>query len=50
MPAQSVQIPLDVSELPDRWYNILPDLPEPLPPPADPAPKERRGFWPFRHG
>jgi len=36
MPAQSVQIPLDVSELPDRWYNILPDLPEPLPPPADP--------------
>ncbi|HEY4684719.1 MAG TPA: hypothetical protein VII57_01600 [Dehalococcoidia bacterium] len=21
-----------------------------LPLPADPAPKERRGFWPFRHG
>lgn len=23
-------------ELPTRWYNILPDLPEPLPPPKDP--------------
>ena len=23
-------------ELPTKWYNILPDLPEPLPPPKDP--------------
>jgi hypothetical protein len=23
-------------ELPTQWYNILPDLPEPLPPPQDP--------------
>jgi len=30
------QIPLDVSELPTHWYNIVPDLPEPLPGPKDP--------------
>jgi len=23
-------------EIPDRWYNIIPDLPVPLPPPLDP--------------
>ena len=23
---------LDQKEMPTRWYNILPDLPEPLPP------------------
>ncbi len=27
---------LKAEELPDKWYNILPDLPEPLPPPMDP--------------
>jgi tryptophan synthase beta chain len=27
---------LDADELPDHWYNILPDLPEPLPPPKEP--------------
>jgi tryptophan synthase beta chain len=31
------QISLDVDEIPKRWYNIIPDLPEPLPPPMDPA-------------
>ena len=31
---------LDVDELPKRWYNILPDLPEPLPPPLDPETEE----------
>ncbi|MBS7636910.1 TrpB-like pyridoxal phosphate-dependent enzyme [Candidatus Bathyarchaeota archaeon] len=30
------QIPLPVDELPTKWYNILPDLPEPLPPPKEP--------------
>ncbi|MEM2249138.1 MAG: TrpB-like pyridoxal phosphate-dependent enzyme [Candidatus Bathyarchaeia archaeon] len=30
------QIPLPVDELPTKWYNILPDLPEPLPPPREP--------------
>ncbi|MBM3295483.1 MAG: TrpB-like pyridoxal phosphate-dependent enzyme [Candidatus Aminicenantes bacterium] len=24
-------------EVPDRWYNIIPDLPVPLPPPMDPV-------------
>ena len=31
---------LDESEIPKRWYNVLPDLPEPLPPPLHPATKE----------
>lgn len=28
---------LKFDEMPTRWYNILPDLPEPLPPPMDPT-------------
>ncbi|MFI6867888.1 TrpB-like pyridoxal phosphate-dependent enzyme [Nocardia sp. NPDC050406] len=31
------KITLDESELPGRWYNIVPDLPEPPPPPLHPA-------------
>jgi tryptophan synthase beta chain len=27
---------LKFDEMPAQWYNILPDLPEPLPPPRDP--------------
>lgn len=27
---------LSKEQMPTRWYNILPDLPEPLPPPMDP--------------
>ncbi len=34
------KILLDENEMPDRWYNILPDLPEPLPPPLDPETNE----------
>jgi len=30
------QITLPLDELPTKWYNILPDLPEPLPPPKEP--------------
>ncbi|HVP41118.1 MAG TPA: TrpB-like pyridoxal phosphate-dependent enzyme [Candidatus Krumholzibacteriaceae bacterium] len=30
------QIALSVDELPTKWYNIVPDLPEPLPPPKEP--------------
>lgn len=30
------QIPLPIDELPTKWYNIIPDLPEPLPPPKEP--------------
>jgi len=33
---------LDTKELPSRWYNIIPDLPEPLPPPHDPEKGESR--------
>lgn len=27
---------LPIEKMPDRWYNIIPDLPNPLPPPMDP--------------
>ncbi|HID31810.1 MAG TPA: TrpB-like pyridoxal phosphate-dependent enzyme [bacterium (Candidatus Stahlbacteria)] len=33
---------LKPEELPKRWYNILPDLPEPLPPPRDPEDGQSR--------
>jgi tryptophan synthase beta chain len=36
MSRETRQIQLDVADLPTHWYNILPDLPEPLPPPKDP--------------
>ena len=31
-----VKIELPVDDLPKSWYNILPDLPQPLPPPKEP--------------
>jgi tryptophan synthase beta chain len=31
---------LSEDEMPKEWYNILPDLPEPLPPPLHPVTKE----------
>ena len=31
-----IKIDLPVDDLPRSWYNILPDLPQPLPPPKDP--------------
>ncbi|MEM3400075.1 MAG: TrpB-like pyridoxal phosphate-dependent enzyme [Candidatus Micrarchaeia archaeon] len=33
-------VALDENEMPKKWYNILPDLPKPLPPPLNPATKE----------
>jgi|UniRef100_A0A7C3Z3H6 tryptophan synthase beta chain len=30
------QVNLTLDEMPRQWYNIIPDLPEPLPPPKDP--------------
>ena len=33
-------VTLESEEIPRRWYNILPDLPKPLPPPLDPKTKE----------
>jgi tryptophan synthase beta chain len=32
----NTMVNLGFDEIPSRWYNILPDLPEPLPPPKDP--------------
>ncbi len=34
------KIILDPEEMPEKWYNILPDLPKPLPPPLHPATNE----------
>ncbi len=31
------KIILSEKEMPDKWYNIQPDLPDPLPPPVDPV-------------
>ena len=31
---------LNEEELPKKWYNVLPDLPETVPPPVNPATKE----------
>jgi len=36
------QVPLAPEEIPQAWYNIQPDLPEPLPPPQDPDPSQDR--------
>lgn len=40
---KEVKVQLDLDEMPKKWYNILPDLPEPLPPPIHPATKEPVG-------
>ncbi|UCB52298.1 MAG: TrpB-like pyridoxal phosphate-dependent enzyme [Candidatus Zixiibacteriota bacterium] len=42
MPTNKRQVNLSLDEMPTRWYNILPDLPEPLPPPKDPETGESR--------
>jgi len=34
---KTTKILLEEKEMPTRWYNILPDLPKPLPPPMHPA-------------
>ncbi|MDK2383873.1 MAG: TrpB-like pyridoxal phosphate-dependent enzyme [Candidatus Korarchaeota archaeon] len=36
MESAPVRAPQDESLLPDKWYNIVPDLPRPLPPPRRP--------------
>ena len=37
-----MQVSLTTKDIPTRWYNIIPDLPEPLPPPKDPEKGESR--------
>ncbi|HEY87727.1 MAG TPA: TrpB-like pyridoxal phosphate-dependent enzyme [Dehalococcoidia bacterium] len=34
---------LDEKDMPTQWYNVQPDLPEPLPPPLHPATKQPLG-------
>ena len=35
MGGDTLSVHLPPEEGPDAWYNVLPDLPEPLPPPKD---------------
>ncbi len=37
------KILLDESEMPTQWYNVIPDLPEPPPPPLHPGTREPIG-------
>jgi tryptophan synthase beta chain len=39
------QIPLPVDKLPKKWYNIAPDLPDPLPPPKEPKSGPSRAMF-----
>jgi tryptophan synthase beta chain len=41
--AKYTKITLDESEIPTQWYNIVPDLPAPPPPPLHPATHEPIG-------
>jgi len=36
----NTKIVLDEDEIPKQWYNILPDLPKPFPPPINPVTRE----------
>lgn len=36
MRENQLKVNLPVDEIPRTWYNVIPDLPEPLPPPLDP--------------
>jgi len=40
--SERIQVNLSVEDIPHQWYNIMPDLPEPLPPPKDPEKGESR--------
>jgi tryptophan synthase beta chain len=37
MPSMQTKILLDESAMPTQWYNLIPDLPEPPPPPLHPG-------------
>ncbi|MCS7125570.1 MAG: TrpB-like pyridoxal phosphate-dependent enzyme [Aigarchaeota archaeon] len=38
--SMSKKVLLNEEDIPKQWYNILPDLPKPLPPPIDPSTRE----------
>ena len=42
-PHSFTKITLDESEMPTQWYNIIPDLPQPPPPPLHPGTHEPVG-------
>ncbi|UCE81095.1 MAG: TrpB-like pyridoxal phosphate-dependent enzyme [Methanobacteriota archaeon] len=37
---RTIRTELSPEEMPKKWYNILPDMPKPLPPPLNPGTKE----------
>ena len=41
--SEATKVLLDESEMPTQWYNIVPDLPEPPPPPLHPGTKQPVG-------
>ncbi|MGI9649171.1 MAG: TrpB-like pyridoxal phosphate-dependent enzyme, partial [Acidimicrobiia bacterium] len=41
--AKYTKVTLDESEIPQQWYNIIPDLPAPPPPPLHPGTHEPIG-------
>ena len=41
--AEQTKYILDEADLPTRWYNVVPDLPEPPPPPLHPGTREPVG-------
>ncbi|MGW4487960.1 TrpB-like pyridoxal phosphate-dependent enzyme [Amycolatopsis sp. NPDC004368] len=41
--AERTKYILDEADLPTQWYNVVPDLPEPLPPPLHPGTREPVG-------
>ncbi len=41
--AERYTYPLDEDEIPTQWYNVIPDLPEPPPPPLHPGTHEPVG-------
>src|SRR5690242_19214118 len=41
--AEQTKYVLDESDLPTQWYNVIPDLPEPPPPPLHPGTREPVG-------
>ena len=40
---EDTKILLSEKDIPQRWYNIQPDLPKPVPPPLNPATKQPIG-------
>src|SRR5690606_19015192 len=41
--AERTKYVLDEADMPTRWYNLIPDLPEPPPPPLHPGTREPVG-------